>query len=162
MLRQTFLHISGIGYKTEKRIWQAGIRSWEDALSNDQVKSSGLAKGLRAKIQNQTIELKMALERKDAKFFYKLQHLGESWRLFHEFSDQLLFLDIETTGLSSAFDRITLIGLYDGKKYRVFVQGINLDEVRNYLPNYPVIVTFNGCCGSAQMGQLSGPREATV
>ena len=33
MLEQTFIHIQGIGPKTEEKIWGMGIRSWRDFLS---------------------------------------------------------------------------------------------------------------------------------
>ncbi len=29
MLHQTFCHIPGIGMKTERKLWEAGITSWE-------------------------------------------------------------------------------------------------------------------------------------
>jgi uncharacterized protein YprB with RNaseH-like and TPR domain len=30
MLKNTFLHISGIGIKTEQRFWESGIHNWND------------------------------------------------------------------------------------------------------------------------------------
>ena len=54
--------------------------------------------------------------------------------MFPEFADQCVYLDIETTGLSSVFDRITVVGLYDGRKYKVFVDGENLDELPDSSP----------------------------
>jgi uncharacterized protein len=70
--------------------------------------------------------------------------LGEAWRLFPEFADQCVYLDIETTGLSTVFDTVTLVGLYDGRKYRVFIAGQNMDEFAAELSKYSVVVTFNG------------------
>ena len=32
MLTATFVHVQGIGDVTEKRLWDAGVLSWEDAL----------------------------------------------------------------------------------------------------------------------------------
>ncbi|MFO7958364.1 MAG: hypothetical protein R6X33_14855 [Candidatus Brocadiia bacterium] len=31
MLRNTFCHIQGIGPKTERRLWEAGVTCWEEA-----------------------------------------------------------------------------------------------------------------------------------
>jgi predicted nuclease with RNAse H fold len=36
------------------------------------------------------------------------------------------------------------VGLYDGKRYRVFTQGDDLDEVQKAIEKYSVVVTFNG------------------
>ena len=52
--------------------------------------------------------------------------MGEAWRVFPAFADQCVYLDIETTGLSSVFDTVTMVGLYDGRNYKVFVEGDNL------------------------------------
>src|SRR2546428_831290 len=30
MLRETFVHIPGVGYRTEERLWRSGIRTWDD------------------------------------------------------------------------------------------------------------------------------------
>ena len=32
MLLQTFCHIPGVGEKIERRIWEEGITTWEEAL----------------------------------------------------------------------------------------------------------------------------------
>ena len=34
MLRNTYIHIPGIGSTTERRIWESGIKSWEEYLKN--------------------------------------------------------------------------------------------------------------------------------
>src|SRR5438876_10603181 len=30
MIRETFVHIAGVGYRIEERIWRSGIRTWDD------------------------------------------------------------------------------------------------------------------------------------
>ncbi len=81
---------------------------------------------------------------RDASFFRRLSDLGEAWRIFPEFADQCVYLDIETTGLSTVFDSVTLVGLFDGRRYDVYVQGVNLDELEAALKKFSVVVTFNG------------------
>ena len=34
MLERTFVHIPGIAYMTERRLWERGIRSWSQALAH--------------------------------------------------------------------------------------------------------------------------------
>ena len=55
---------------------------------------------------------------RDAAFFARLSSLGETWRLFPEFAGECVFLDIETTGLSTVFDTVTMVGLFDGTAMR--------------------------------------------
>ena len=33
MLRNTFLHLPGIGYKYERLLWESGVLTWDDFLS---------------------------------------------------------------------------------------------------------------------------------
>jgi uncharacterized protein YprB with RNaseH-like and TPR domain/predicted nuclease with RNAse H fold/dephospho-CoA kinase len=58
--------------------------------------------------------------------------------------DRVLFLDVETTGLSRHYDDITLVGwLFDGV-YRVLVAGDDSQQLLRALSIAAAIVTFNG------------------
>jgi uncharacterized protein YprB with RNaseH-like and TPR domain len=37
-----------------------------------------------------------------------------------------------------------VVGLYDGRKYELFVDGENLPDLPKRLQQYPVVITFNG------------------
>ena len=41
MLESTFIHCTGVGPKTEKKLWDAGFKTWDDLLLNP--KSSPLS-----------------------------------------------------------------------------------------------------------------------
>jgi uncharacterized protein YprB with RNaseH-like and TPR domain/predicted nuclease with RNAse H fold len=143
MLHQTFIHIPGIGKHTEHELWEHGIQSWDDADRFE--KRFGFAGArLQSKLDEYIPLSRSAITNRDAGFFQRLTALGEAWRVFPEFSDQCVYLDIESTGLSTVFDSVTVVGLYDGKRYDVFTQGDNLDEVQKALQRYSVVVTFNG------------------
>lgn len=143
MLQQTFIHIPGIGKRREQQLWEHGIRSWDDADRFE--KRFGFA-GARVQqaLDDYIPRSREAIRTKNAAFFGRLCALGEAWRLFPEFADQCVYLDIETTGLSTVFDTVTLVGLYDGRKYRVFIAGQNLEEFAAELAKYSVVITFNG------------------
>ena len=85
-----------------------------------------------------------AAARADAGFFHALLPRQETWRLYPEFAEQALFLDIETTGLSAHFDQVTMIGAFGGGKLALFVNGINLEQFPAYVARFPLLVTFNG------------------
>lgn len=143
MLQQTFIHIPGIGKETERGLWKHGIRCWDDADKFEK-RFGGVGARLHQKLDEYIPLSREAVRRKDASFFERLSTLGEAWRIFPEFADECVYLDIETTGLSSVFDAVTMVGLYDGRKYKVFVEGHNLQDLPAQLKNYSVVVTFNG------------------
>jgi len=95
-----------------------------------------------------------------------LGSLGEAWRAYSHFRD-IVYLDIETTGLSPTSDKITLVGVSDGQTYTVFVAGQNLAELPAYLARFRVITTFNGAGFDlrflrAAFPDLASPRSTSI
>jgi uncharacterized protein YprB with RNaseH-like and TPR domain/predicted nuclease with RNAse H fold len=157
MLQQTFVHIPGIGKQTELALWEGGIQSWDDA-DRFEKRFGVVGARLQKKLDEYIPRSREAVRLKDAAFFERLSTLGEAWRVFPEFADQCVFLDIETTGLSSVFDMVTMVGLYDGRRYKVFVEGDNLQDLPAELCNYSVVVTFNGSGFDLRFLKLAFPN----
>jgi uncharacterized protein YprB with RNaseH-like and TPR domain/predicted nuclease with RNAse H fold len=143
MLQQTFIHIPGIGRETEREMWSHGIANWDDA-DRFEKRFGILGARLQQKLEDYIPRSREAVKCHDAGFFQRLSEMGEAWRIFPEFADRCVYLDIETTGLSTVFDSVTIVGLYNGRKYNLYVQDQNLDEFRAELAKYSVVVTFNG------------------
>jgi uncharacterized protein YprB with RNaseH-like and TPR domain/predicted nuclease with RNAse H fold len=143
MLEQTFIHIPGVGQRTERDLWEAGITSWEDITSILRPPAP-ISRTLRLKLEDYIPQSIEAVKNRNAAFFARLSAIGEGWRLFPEFASECVYLDIETTGLSPVFDTVTMVGMYDGQRYEVFVDGQNLPDVPEHLSKYSVMVTFNG------------------
>lgn len=142
MLRQTFLHVPGIGYATEQKLWTQGFLSWDDFFNKSNYCSIPVA--MRDMISIHLEESTRALAANYASHFEIGLPTGETWRLYAEFSGNVAFLDIETTGLYPGADAITVIGLFDGQATRVFIKGINLQDFPEEIKKYSLIVTFNG------------------
>jgi len=144
MLKHTFLHVPGVGPNTELKLWERGILSWEDYLTN----SGQFGLGRRNQLNlDKYIERSLdALRCGDALFFEHLLPKKEIWRIYPEFKDRSVFLDIETTGLGGQGDYITVIGLFNGREIKTFIRGQNLEDFATELKNYSVIVTYNGKC----------------
>jgi len=141
MLKQTFIHIPGIGARTERALWKRGIRTWEDFLGCkgpvfSPARDALIRRELEASLQN----LSSAL------YFRDRLPPTETWRLFKRFEETAVYLDIETSGGYDGMDEITVIGLYDGRKVQTFVNGINLDAFEIAVADYRVVITFNGTC----------------
>jgi len=142
LISSTFRHIPGVGPKKELRIWKCGILSWNDFLSR---KSRGLPPSLRTNEQLQIVrESVRKLSDGDVRYFRDALPKGELWRLYPDFFENTGFLDIETTGLDRNYSELTLIGVADKHGYSSFVSGENLEEFRDAIDKYDLIVTFNG------------------
>ena len=157
VLQQTFIHIPGVGKQTELELWKRGIHDWDDAARFEK-RFGAVGARLHQKLEQYIPLSQEAVRRKDAAFFERLSTMGEAWRIFPEFANECVYLDIETTGLSSVFDMVTMVGLYDGRKYKVFVEGDNLQELPAHLRDYSVMVTFNGAGFDLRFLKLAFPE----
>lgn len=141
MLRNTFIHIQGIGAVTEQKLWQAGILDWNCLKTTSALP---LSAGRMSFLERGIAESARHLRRSDAAYFSRRLPANQSWRLFPEFQKTTAYLDIETTGLDRDSDQITTIVLYDGHSISAYVRGQNLDEFLSDIQPYKVIVTYNG------------------
>lgn len=145
MLLQTFCHVPGIGEKIERKIWQEGINTWEEALNYpalEKIIPSPFSRSSRSFLYRSL----QKLEKGEARFFKEHLDSYNHWRLFPHFQNDTVFLDIETTGLNPPQDYVTAITIFDGKRIKTFIQGINLPKFKEEIMKYKVIVTFNGKC----------------
>ncbi|MDY6964407.1 MAG: DUF429 domain-containing protein [Halobacteriota archaeon] len=142
MIEYSFIQIPGIGEKTEEYLWKKGVLTWTDLQERSRV--IGLRGDKKKIIEDYICKAENALNSRDGLFFSNFLSQNSYWRLYKDFVDTTLFLDIETTGLSQYYDEITIIGTFDGRKIKIFMDGYNLKEVLDYLQDYEVVVTFNG------------------
>ena len=140
MLLHSFRHIPGIGAKTEQQIWDWGFNTWEDALSG----TGQVTAKQRQRLEQYARESKAHLTAENPGYFAEKLPSAEHWRLFPEFRDTIVYLDIETTGLDTWNTEITTIATYDGDTVKTYVNGRNLDDFKKDIQSYKVIVTYNG------------------
>lgn len=142
MLRNTFIHLNGIGAATERKLWRKGIKSWNDLLERG---LEFLPTMRQAPIHTGVCESIRSYATGNWTFFEQTLPASQKWRVYNDLKDKALFLDIETTGLADA-DAITLIGTYNGSESKMFVAGLNLEDAAAEISTYPLLVTFNGAC----------------
>jgi len=142
MLRNTFIHLNGIGSATEKKLWRKGVKSWDDLLERG---LEFLPATRQAPVHSGVCESIRSYAAGNWDFFEQSLPSSQKWRAYNDLKDKVLFLDIETTGLTDA-DSITLIGAYNGRESKIFVAGLNLEDAVAELSSYPLLVTFNGAC----------------
>lgn len=142
MLTKTFVHIPGIGLKSERRFWSSGILDWDDfaepfpiSLSSSKIESI-----------NRHVELSKRYLVNNPNFFAGSLPPSQHWRIFPHFRHSTAYLDIETTGLDGYQSQITTLSLYDGDSISYYVHGENLDDFIEDITNYQVLITYNGKC----------------
>lgn len=143
MLKNTFLHIPGIGPKTERRLWSSGVLAWDDYFKE---RALPLSDEKRLLISKYLKRSQRAVDTNTPSYFEGLLPCDQSWRLFPDFRDSVAYLDIETTGLDNFSSYITTIALYDGKSISYYVHAENLEDFKKDIQKYKVIVTYNGRC----------------
>jgi len=139
LLDNTFIHIQGIGEKSERSIWSRGIRTWTDFLECPECVLSEVKDCvIREELRNSMAH------RHEIGFFAGRLPSFEAWRLYESFRQRVVYLDIETSGGYMGADEITVIGTFDGNSVRSFVSGSNLEDFECSIAAYDLVVTFNG------------------
>ena len=106
MLRNTFLHLSGIGYKYERLLWESGVLTWDDFMGAPSLPSA--LDGRRERLLPLVEESSARHDLGDAAYFSRTLPAREVWRLYADYRDSAAFLDIETdpvAGLDQREDR---------------------------------------------------------
>ncbi|MFQ5808268.1 MAG: ribonuclease H-like domain-containing protein [Armatimonadota bacterium] len=146
LLERTFIHIPGIGAKTERRLWECGIQRWADFIAAaPRGRDAGLpmSPGRAWLAAQQLAECEGCLRSGDHAHFAGALPGPEHWRAYDAFKGKAAYVDIETTGLGGRA-HITVIGLYDGLRTRTYIAGENLDEFPEDIAQYSLLVTYNG------------------
>ena len=141
MLKNTFVHIPGVSQEVENKLWGEGIITWEEFLERKE-NIFFLSNSKKSNIINELVLSKTNFENGNLEYFQKKLPKNQHWRCIG--CGKIAYIDIETTGLSKYTNKITTIGVYDGENTRVFINGIDLEEVFEYINQYDIIVTFNG------------------
>jgi uncharacterized protein YprB with RNaseH-like and TPR domain/predicted nuclease with RNAse H fold/adenylate kinase family enzyme len=156
--------MAGVGHATEQRLWRNGYQSWDhlwQALNSgwsssdvlrDRFVQTSLFDDLGPRQKHpRTLawldcldESRQSWKKLNYRFFTDLLRPSDQWRLLTSVMKDALFLDIETTGLSSDLHYATVIGaLYQGM-FHQWVWPQPLDELRELLQSARILVTFNG------------------
>lgn len=135
MIRESFVHLPGIGKATERRLWRAGVLDWASLRSTALGKKQSIAEALR--------QSEAALDQRDLSTLFERFPVDERWRLFPDFENDFIGVDIETTGLST-YDVLTVVGIESSQGFQAFVRGANLDQAREVLESAKGLMTFNG------------------
>lgn len=131
----------GIGTRSEERLWQKGISDWSQLIAEpNKVRIGNVDVRVLVDMLKQS---ENALKQENHQFFSRSLGQKDVWRAYDAFKHKCAYVDIETDGGSSG-DSITVVGLYDGEKFKAFVRGENLADFKDAISHYSMIVTFFG------------------
>ena len=143
LLHRSYRHLPGIGAMVEARLWAEGISDWADLIRHTPVqldmyrkRGSTLPSALEASGE--------ALANRGVAFFASRLPKREHYRIAASFPERCVFLDIESRGLSTYYDQVTLVGWSVDDTCTVLIDPGGIKELARDLREHPMIVTFNG------------------
>jgi uncharacterized protein YprB with RNaseH-like and TPR domain len=141
LLERTFIHIPGIAETSERALWEQGCPDWQTFLAGGDRYSIGTAskRGARTTI----LRSAKALADGEHQYFARKLKQKHAWRAFPAFRHSCAYLDIETDGGNTG-KSITTIGIWDGSKYHALVKGVDLENFRDLISHFSMIVTYHG------------------
>lgn len=95
LIRKSFVHLAGVGPKTEAQLWRQGVGDWDELRA----KAPRIFKGRR--LDGILAALDASLEawgRRDLYFFHQALPGNERWRMVPGGFEDVAYLDIEATG----------------------------------------------------------------
>ena len=143
LLRRSFQHLPGISVAEEARLWAEGISDWADLIRHTPVQLDMYRKRGGA-LQSAVEASEEALANRDVAFFASRLPKREHYRIAASFPERCVFLDIESTGLSTYYDQVTLVGWSVDDAYTVLIDPGGIEVLERDLREHPMIVTFNG------------------
>lgn len=140
MLTRTFIHIPGVGPKTERALWEQGCHDWDCFLGETRYEVHQVPyETARLEIETSRANLETGVHQ----YFSRALGIAEAWRAFPEFRERAVYLDIETDG-GDRGDSVTMVGLYDGKQFRALIKDEDLADFPDVISHYSMIITFFG------------------
>ena len=143
LLRRSFQHLPGISASKEAKLWDEGISDWANLIQRIPVQLD-LYRKRDSALQSAVEASEEALANGDIAFFANRLPKREYYRIAGSFPERCVFLDIESTGLSTHYDQVTLVGWSVGSTYTVLVDPSQIEQLQRDLREHPMVVTFNG------------------
>jgi uncharacterized protein YprB with RNaseH-like and TPR domain/predicted nuclease with RNAse H fold/dephospho-CoA kinase len=141
VLERTFLHLPGISEKRERKLWTQGVTSLLQLREASRPQLDLFSETPTDDLLERTL---LALDENDLAFFSTMLPRREHYRIALTYPSEILYLDIETTGLSRYYDTITLVGWSDHRGYSYWVRGESPQALLSAISNANILVTFNG------------------
>ncbi len=143
LLFASLIQVSRITSKQELEYWKRGIFTLQDLADNIEEQLSLFS-------LSQTEEIQQLIDKGNncidtiVKRFDEKSGTKDFYRIAYSVPEKVMFLDIETTGLSFIYHYVTLIGWMMDGKYGCWIVGTDPTDFINVLQDAKMLVTFNG------------------
>lgn len=144
LLKNTFVHLKGISDVGEAKLWLQGVRTWDDLRLYHEKKNSKKS----FQILTDLDASENAIVRQDLQFFCSRLKSNERWRLIPYCSDNIAYLDIESTGTGyPPVGASTVIAIYfKGELYQEHEPSLKIKLLDKICNEASMLCTFNGAC----------------
>lgn len=156
-LERTFLHLTGIGPARERVLWAQGIGDWAAlaAVLAGGTRPADLLRGEKGPVPGQLhpeaslwlYELGHSVrdfaERRFEPFLERLE-AKDHWRVLASAPDEVLWLDIETTGIDPGHADVTVVGVQDAAGFSSYVRPDDFSALSARVEAAPLVGTYNG------------------
>jgi len=137
-----FCGMGGLEADAEESLWDSGVLCWNDyRLLRKPPFSTSKHKAVLYDLDE--AEKRLEQGTKGIRWFYEKLPPAQRCRILPYVKERILYLDVETTGLSEQ-DVVTVMSLYDGVKCRTYVRDLDLKEGVESIPKNVFLCTFNG------------------
>lgn len=142
-VENSFIAADGVGERTERKLWEAGITDWDAFVGTGSVP---VGDSRSAAIESFIRDARDELDRNNVAFFADQLPSASHWRFYENFRPNTCFFDIETTGLSKHRNRVTTVSFHCGGETETLVAGDDLtrESVARELDSADLLVSFNG------------------
>ena len=140
-IENSFIFVDGVGERTERRLWEAGVTHWDTFADTDV-----LGPKTHTSVETAIESAREALTAGDTRFFADRLPPKRRWRLYETVRENACFFDIETTGLDRHADRVTTVSFHRNDETTTLVAGRDLtrEALESELGRASLLVSFNG------------------
>lgn len=146
MLTSTFVFLQGVGPATERRFWRQGLLDWQSFIRRPRI--DGLSSDRKSLYDHELALAQSEFDSGNLTALASRLQRREHWRFYDSCQSDILYLDIETTGLPchEPTGIVTVVGLHRNRRTITLVQGENLtaDRLQAELDQCRLLVTFFG------------------
>ena len=144
LLYSSFKQIDGISEKQECKYWSNGTITLAQLFDEIRMQKSFYPCELEKHILDNLLDLQAGRIDNIIAGLKKKSNQKDLYRIAYSFPREIMFLDIETTGLSTNYHYITLIGWVVEGQYNYWIPGMDLSSFYAAVRKAKLIITFNG------------------
>jgi uncharacterized protein YprB with RNaseH-like and TPR domain len=143
LLRRTFVHLKGVGARSERHLWKLGITDWEQLL----IRAPQLFKAKRLDDVRRSVELSLAAwDRGDLYYFDRALPGQERWRLIPGGFPDIAYFDIEAAngGMPPATESTAVAFFFRGELHQEYEYSRKRDLLHWIMDEAALFCTYNG------------------